>query len=91
MPKIIAAFALAGLLAAGSAQAQVFTAQRSAIIPQAREACAADVQTFCMGLPHVRGAVRQCLAMKGTRVSPKCRTALGQMSGGFLTRRPLRP
>jgi hypothetical protein len=79
MSKIAAALALVGLFAAGSVRAQVPVSMRNATFLQARDACAVDAQTFCANQPHVYGAMRQCLALHATRLTPGCRATLSQV------------
>ena len=45
-------------------------------------ACASEIERYCAGIPHGRGAVRACLESNIQKLSDECRIALGETGGG---------
>lgn len=45
-------------------------------------ACAADIQTYCKGIPHVNRAVRNCLEANKDKVGESCRQMLNTTGPG---------
>ncbi|MGC1303093.1 MAG: hypothetical protein WA840_12020 [Caulobacteraceae bacterium] len=89
-----ALIALAGLLLAGAAQAQpapAAPADQSASaqggmgdgmrggMGAMREACAADMKSFCGDAGQDRGARRQCMMDHQAQFSPSCKDAMAKM------------
>jgi hypothetical protein len=48
-----------------------------------RAACAADIEIYCKGLPHVNRAVRICLEENKDKVRTACREALNATGWGY--------
>jgi hypothetical protein len=48
-------------------------------------ACAQEIEKYCSGIPHGRGAVRACLEENTRKLSEQCRAALGGTGGGRRT------
>jgi hypothetical protein len=82
MLKTAAALLLAGLMAAGSAHAQVSAGRGGVMVSPPRDACAAEIHTYCANTPRVAGAKRQCLALHHDHLSSTCRLSLNQIGAG---------
>jgi hypothetical protein len=71
MIRTLAVAAAASFLLAGAASAQ---GDMSAV----RDACAKDMQTYCNGVQPGGGRIMACFKEHQDKISPACKTALGQ-------------
>ena len=71
---------LALIIAALVGGASVFLADH-AYAQGAEQACAADIQTYCAGVPHGEGKVAQCLRTNRQKLSPACQGAMQKTAG----------
>jgi hypothetical protein len=79
VPVLSAALAAAIVLAATPATAQQPTPDQASAI---RQACRADYQANCAGVPTGGSAALQCLQKNAARTSPGCQKALRAAGGG---------
>jgi hypothetical protein len=73
---LLGAIAAVALLVAGMtllAKAQAGSDQPAA---PPRQACAADVERLCAGVPHGSGRLRRCMIDKNDQVSDGCKSAM---------------
>lgn len=63
---------------AGAAAAQQPANNQMMMSGAVKQACASDVKTLCPGIEPGGGRLMQCLHENSAKVSPKCKTALGE-------------